>query len=147
MLKQSIERLTYLCDIMPPLLTAKGEEELSYKAGPTKWSKKQIIGHLIDSATNNHHRLIRGQFEHIPLISYDQDQWNEHGYYQQMGSSQLIAMWAVYNKQLLALIRLIPADKLKREVGVADKKEVTLDFIINDYVGHLEHHLRELVTY
>src|SRR4051812_6161898 len=101
MIRESVERLRYLCDTIPPLLKALDEEDFCRKPAPEKWSKKEIIGHLIDSAANNHHRFIRGQFEAVPIIRYDADAWNDHGYYNQIDSAQIISFWTSYNKQLL----------------------------------------------
>jgi hypothetical protein len=147
MIAQSIERLSHLCEIIPLLLFAMDEQEFSRVTAPGKWSKKQILGHLIDSAANNHHRFVRGQFEHLPRISYDADAWNEHGYYNQMESPRLISFWALYNKQLLALIRLIPEEKLQRQVDTGGPAPHTLAFLIADYVAHMEHHLRQIIAY
>ncbi len=71
MQEQSIKRLQFLCEKIPPLLTELDEQTFSFKATSEKWSKKEIIGHLIDSATNNHQRFVRGQFEETPKIIYD----------------------------------------------------------------------------
>ena len=144
---RSIERLRRLCEIIPPLLEQISDPEFLSKPSPEKWSKKEIIGHLIDSATNNHHRFVRGQFEKIPLITYDQNNWNQYGYYQQMESGRLISFWTAYNKHLLELIKRIPADKLSNTVDTGGDKSLSLEFLINDYVSHLEHHLRQVVTY
>src|SRR4051794_21615537 len=108
MIKHSINRLSHLCEIVPPLLTEIGEPAFSMKPAPGKWSKKEIIGHLIDSATNNHQRFVRAQFEAMPQIYYDQNKWNEYSYYDQMDGIQVIAFWAAYNKYLVELIKLIP---------------------------------------
>ncbi len=111
-----------------------------------KWSKKEILGHLIDSATNNHHRFVRGQFEEHPEISYDQNNWNKYNYYQQLDIQQLISFWTVYNKQLLAIIREIPTANLIRACMIGSNL-VTIEFLINDYVKHLAHHLKQIVEY
>lgn len=145
MTKKSIERLQFLCDTIPSLLTAIEEQNFSAKPNPEKWSKKEILGHLIDSATNNHHRLIRGQFENVPTITYEQNNWNKCNFYQQIGNKQLISFWTAYNKQLLELIKRIPQNKLENKVQTENL--VTLQFIIDDYVKHLEHHLKQIVNY
>ena len=96
MIQQSIQRLRFLCDTIPQLLSALEEHNFTYKPAPGTWSKKEIVGHLIDSATNNHQRFVRGQFEDVPVINYDTDAWNDHGYYNKIESRQIIA-FLVYN--------------------------------------------------
>lgn len=142
----AIKRLEYLCETIPPLLTAFDEQTFSAKLQPEKWSKKEIIGHLIDSATNNHQRFVRVQFEDTPAIAYDQNKWNEFGFYQQINGQQIILFWTIYNKQLIELTRRIPIENLQRGCMV-NGKLLTLDFLINDYVEHMEHHLRQVVIY
>ena len=146
MIDNAIKRLENLCEVIPQLLAAIDEQSFSLKANPGKWSKKEIIGHLIDSATNNHQRFVRGQFENRPAIRYDQNKWNEFGFYQQISGQQIISFWAAYNRQLIELIKRIPKENLQLECLVGDKL-LTLDFLINDYVEHLEHHLRQVVSY
>jgi hypothetical protein len=123
------------------------DAEFSAKPSVNKWSKKEIIGHLIDSAANNHHRFIRAQFENLPVIRYNQDKWNESGHYQKMNRELLIKMWAAYNEFLCHLIPLIPLQKLQSQVTTGDNKNCTVEFLINDYVVHLEHHLRQVTSW
>lgn len=141
-----IERLNYLCTHIPNLLAAIDEATFNEKTSPAKWSKKEIVGYLIDSATNNHQRFIRAQFEDRPSITYDQNNWNKYNFYHEIDKQQIIDFWAVYNKQLLELIKRIPKESLKRECQVGNQY-LTLDFLVNDYVVHLEHHLKQIVSY
>ena len=147
MIDQTINRLHYLCGIIPALLCELDVEKFSFKPTPEKWSKKEILGHLIDSAANNHQRFVRVQFESNPIIAYDQNKWNEFGYYQKMEKNQLISFWTLYNKQLLELIRLIPDKNLSRTCQMKDGTLLNIEFLINDYVVHLEHHLKQIVEY
>jgi hypothetical protein len=147
MKNKTIERLKYLCNIIPPLLSAIDEQAFSFKPAPNKWSKKEILGHLIDSANNNHQRFVRARFEDVPTIFYQQDNWNKYGYYNLVGSEQVIALWAAYNNYLAELISHIPEEALGRECKTDDGKSHTLEFLINDYVDHLEHHLKQIVNY
>ena len=157
MIAASIQRLQTLCDIIPPLLHAIEPAAFSTTPAPGKWSKKQIIGHLIDSATNNHHRFVRGQFDEVPRITYDQDAWNAHSYYNQMDGNQVINFWEAYNRQLLEIIRHIPEELLARRVETGGESffagdtppgpTPTIGFLIEDYVAHMEYHLRQVVNY
>ncbi len=144
-MKTAIDKLIYLCDTVPDKLRRIDEAEFSAKPLPTKWSKKEILGHLIDSATNNHQRFIRARFEDNPLIWYDQDNWVRYSEYQRMPLQQLIGFWEHYNRHLLFLLGLIPDEGLGRLCTMKDGSRLTLGFLITDYVAHLEHHLRQLV--
>jgi hypothetical protein len=147
MIEQSAQRLQYLCNIIPALLSKFTEDELLYKPVPEKWSKKQTLGHLIDSATNNHQRFVRVQFEDVPVIIYNQNKWNQYSYHTQMKSVQLITFWEAYNRQLAELIMRIPKENLMRECSIGKENNVTLEWLMDDYVRHLEHHLKQLVEY
>jgi hypothetical protein len=144
-IEKSVLRLQFLIDIVPSLLLAADENELSRKPSPDKWSKKEIIGHLIDSATNNHHRFVRGQFEENPSITYDQNAWNKNSYYSKNDCRELIAFWEAYNRHLLSLIRKIPEHLLNRTVNTGGDSPLSIGFLIIDYVKHLEHHLMQII--
>ncbi|WP_212004076.1 DinB family protein [Chitinophaga sp. HK235] len=147
MISASLQRWEYLCNTIPPLLTAISEEDFSFKPLPSKWSKKEILGHLIDSAANNHQRFVRIQFEETPTITYNQNEWNKHSYHQQAHSKQLIDSWTAFNRLLLGIAQHIPEQLLQRTCNTGKPEPVTLAYLINDYVVHLEHHLRQLVSY
>ncbi len=147
MTSDHIQRLQYLCKKLPGLLIQIPDHELNYKPAPNRWSKKQILGHLIDSATNNHQRFVRAQFEDVPLIIYNGDKWNECSYHEKIGTSQLISFWALYNLHLAEIVKNIPAENLKKECLMGFDKAVSLEFVFDDYVRHLEHHLKQIVDY
>lgn len=146
MIEKAISQLSYITEKVPSILAEIGEEKMSIKPSPNKWSKKEIIGHLIDSATNNHQRFVRGQFETIPEICYDQNKWNEYSFYQQIDSKQIISFWVTYNKQLIEIIKRIPTENLKKQIKVGENL-LTIEFLIADYVEHLEHHLKQVIDY
>jgi len=146
MIKQALARLNFIVEKVPSILTQISDDMMSEKPSPNKWSKKEIIGHLIDSATNNHHRFIRLQFEDIPEIRYDQNKWNEFGFYQQIDAKHIVLFWTVYNKQLIEIIKRIPTENLKKQIKVGEDL-LSLEFLINDYVEHLEHHLKQVIDY
>ena len=72
----NLKKLTQLIEIAYPKLISLDETQFILKPAPNKWSKQEILGHLIDSAVNNHQRFVRTQFQDVPHIPYDQDQWN-----------------------------------------------------------------------
>jgi hypothetical protein len=147
MVENSIKRLQFLCISIPVLLKKIDEDDFAQKPSPDKWSKKEILGHLIDSATNNHQRFVRLQFENVPTISYDQVNWNNISNHSQIDAKYLISFWTAYNRYLAEFIKLIPADNLERECFIDMSKKVTLEWLIDDYVRHLEHHLKQIVEY
>ena len=147
MVTESIIRLEYLCRIIPPLLLKIKEVDFSHKPAPGKWSKKETLGHLIDSATNNHHRFVRAQFEDKPLITYNADDWVAASHYYTMSSVHMISFWHLYNHHIAELIKQLPVDVLNRECNSGDESPHTLAWLFDDYVVHLEHHLREMVEY
>ncbi|HLF35976.1 MAG TPA: DinB family protein [Cyclobacteriaceae bacterium] len=147
MIEKSITKINYLIGIIPDLLKNIPDSEFSNKPATDKWSKKEILGHLIDSATNNHHRFVRLQFENEPLISYDQNKWNEYSRYNELDKNHLIKFWTLYNTHLIELIKRIPESKYNRKVRVKEENFMTLELLVEDYVRHMEHHLKQMVNY
>ena len=145
-IQNTIDRFTQVLNVVPPLLHKVEENVFSVKPSAEKWSKKEIIGHLIDSASNNHQRFVRAQFEHTPEISYDQNKWNEFSYHQLMRKDDLIDFWLDYNRYLLKLIKHIPSFNLNKKIKVGEQIH-TLQYIIEDYLVHMEYHLKQIVNY
>ena len=141
----TLQQLQHLMDTIPEKLYQFSEEEMAEKPAHDKWSKKEIIGHLIVSATNNHQRFIRGQFEENPSISYNQVLWNVHGHFQEMDTDHLIAFWEMYNRHLIELISRVPRSLLEKTCQMSDGTSYTLSWLFDDYVRHLEHHLKQIV--
>ncbi len=144
--ERSIKQLQELVDTIPGILKNIPDSEFSERPAPGKWSKKEILGHLIDSATNNHHRFVRAQFEDMPTIDYNQDLWNNHSYHQQIDSHHLIAFWEMYNRHIMELIRQIPQDQIGKECRMSDGSIRSLSWLLDDYVRHAEHHLRQIIA-
>src|SRR5690242_14559656 len=145
-LKSAADRINYLTRIIPPLLLKIPEQEIALKPAPDKWSRKQIIGHLVDSAANNHRRFIAARIEESPNIFYNQDEWNRLSDYNELDTQVLIRLWEHYNIFIAHIVRHISTADLNRKCRVGNS-EYTLSYIITDYVVHLEHHLKQLVSY
>jgi hypothetical protein len=123
---------------------AKSDNEIyARKPSQNKWSKKEITGHLIDSAMNNIQRFIRAQYENNPAIAYDQDLWVRFNGYQQSDLHSLIDLWILLNERILMIIGLIPEEKMDKTCLV-NGKEYSLQWLIGDYIRHLEHHLGQI---
>lgn len=144
MISNSINKLKEIIETTPSILNNFSEETFNKKENLNKWSKKEILGHLIDSATNNHQRFVRGQFEENPKITYNQNNWNKYNFYPEINSKQLIDFWKIYNIQLLEIMNKIEVKNLQKTVDV-NEKLLTLEFLVIDYVEHLEHHLKQLI--
>ena len=108
----------------------------------TKWTRKQVIGHLIDSAANNHQRFVRLQQGNLAgFPGYDQEQWVNAGAYHKNTWTNLIEMWVQYNRQLAIVIENIDPSCAG---NMWEDKSFTLEFIVTDYSRHMLHHLEQL---
>jgi hypothetical protein len=127
-----------------PFLNAISEQGAAQKPAPGKWSKKEILGHLIDSAANNHHRFVRLQLHaDLSLPGYEQDGWVRTGRYQQQPWANVVALWSAYNRHLAAMIESFDPSTLGHVWHAADG-DLTLECIATDYVTHLKHHLAHI---
>ena len=122
--------------------------ELEHKPAPGKWSKKEIIGHLIDSAQNNIQRFIRGQYLTNPYIIYQQDEWVNLQNYQQYNRKHLVALWATLNMHICTIIANMPAAAYNNKVNVGKEEEklVTIQFLAEDYIVHHLHHIQQIFS-
>ena len=111
---------------------------------PHKWSKKEILGHLIDSAQNNIQRFIRGQYEDTPSLVYNQDEWVSLNDYQNTDLHQLIELWRLLNLRIVEIWRKMPEENLKRKCEVKGEI-VDIEWHVNDYVDHLKHHIDQII--
>ncbi|HVH11740.1 MAG TPA: DinB family protein [Longimicrobium sp.] len=115
------------------------------RPAPGKWSRKEILGHLVDSASNNHQRFVRAQEgAEMRGPGYAQDHWVAVQDYQGRDWQELIALWEAYNLHLAHGIRAIPAPRLATPCIIADREPVTLLYVVQDYLDHLKHHLRQI---
>jgi len=123
------------------------EAELSQRPAPGRWSRKEILGHLIDSAFNNYRRFVLAQVATPPLRlePYDQDLWVRIGGYQHQPAAELLALWTSLNRQVLHLLAALPEAVLSYECHSLNGNPVTLHWLIGDYVLHLEHHVRQII--
>ena len=147
-LKNITQRLQKNITDIPSKFLSFSEDELSTKSTPGKWSKKEILGHLIDSAANNHHRFVKAQTEEGPIriISYHQNDWVEVQNYNKEDTKALVDLWENYNKHILNIILNFNEDKLGTKWLLEDNKASgeTILFLIKDYVDHMDHHLKQI---
>jgi len=112
------------------------------------WSKKEILGHLIDSAANNHLRFVRAQLADQEYVSfaYEQRFFVSSQNYQNRNASDLIQLWQAYNFHLAHVIANMDPEKLNIVCKISHYEPVTLEFLVKDYVDHLEHHLTRILS-
>ena len=123
-----------------------GDADASFRPAPGKWSRKEILGHLVDSAANNHQRFVRLQLaSRIDLPGYDGDEWVRVQRYQDRPWSEIINLWQLYNLQLAAVIRHVDSNVLRNVWHTPDGQDLDLEFIIRDYVVHMRHHLNQIL--
>ena len=142
-------RLRQLTKHIPPLVYQLPEEVLTAKPNPGKWSKKEIVGHLVDSAINNHIRFVRLRFELSPLTieGYAQDDWVRAHQYQCWPTDVLLDAWRSQQQQITELMQQVSSEELQRNCQLSNGSLETFDWLYQDYVAHLEHHLHQIVSY
>jgi len=147
-LKKVIDRLQDHINIVPSKFLKYSEDELRRKPSPSKWSKKELLGHLIDSAANNHHRFIKIQFMPSPLFveGYAQNDWVRIQNYNEKDTEQLVNLWKVYNEHILFIMQNTPDKNLEIKLNAEQPFENadTLFFLMKDYVDHMDHHLKQI---
>ena len=124
-------------------LRAVREEQFSKKPSPVKWSKKEIIGHLIDSAQNNIRRFIVAQYEDNPFIQYDQDKWVAINNYQQADSSFVIELWYLLNRQMVNALENTSTEAAQHTCNTGNTH--TIEWLAEDYIRHLNHHMHQVL--
>ena len=145
MVKNIASELTQVVDSATEKLKTFDEQLVSQKDNPSKWSIKEIIGHLIDSATNNHQRFIRAQESDILVFpKYEQDHWVSVQAYNDISWTELVDLWRLYNRHMAYVMVQIPEDKLSVECKIGPYEPVTLNFLVEDYLAHLKHHLKQI---
>ena len=146
-LRRAVEEAT-------PQLLALGDRS-AVRPTPAKWSPREIIGHLIDSASNNHQRFVRGQLQDALVFpGYAQDDWVRIGRYADAPWEELVTLWRSFNLQIARVmegtpeeVRMRPrAEHSLREIGVplAPNEPARLEYVMSDYVTHLKHHLAQI---
>jgi hypothetical protein len=108
-----------LVEVIPQRLRSISPEKAAEKPAPGKWSEKEELGHLLDSAANNHQRMVRTQLEDSPALpGYAQDQWVALHRYQERGWGELIEIWETLNRQLLAAAEAASPEQRQRTCSV-----------------------------
>ena len=150
-LREIVERVT-------PRLRELDDSSTAIRSAPGKWSKKEILGHLADSAANNHRRFVLAQLQDdLVFPGYDQDRWVRAQRYDKMAWTDIVDLWRSFNLHVARVMESTPADLRVRpytrhnfhEIGfrpVPADEPATLGWFMNDYLDHLKHHLRQILA-
>lgn len=151
-----VAELLEAIDEAMPALREMSEEQSRLRPGPDKWCPREVIGHLVDSASNNHQRFVRAQFQDDLVFSgYEQDAWVSLQRYRDAPWEELIALWRTFNLHIARIMDLVPKDERDRPRARHNLDELawrpiprddpaTLDYVMSDYVAHLKHHLAQI---
>jgi len=121
-------------------------DEVSLRRRPDGWSKKEILGHLIDSAANNHQRFVRASYHAAASFpTYDQNAWVRIQQYQASEWVGLVTLWSAFNRHLSDVIDRIPEEAKSSPCNVGKAEPVTLGFVVTDYLRHLQHHVSQIL--
>src|SRR3984957_19299202 len=138
-------RLLGLVDVAEPRLCEVSEPESTEPILTGGWSRREVIGHLIDSASNNHQRFVRAALQaSLDFPGYDQAGNVRLQAPQEADWALLVLLWAAYNRYLAHVIARLPAAKLETVCRIGSGDPVTLGFIASDYLTHMVHHLRQI---
>jgi hypothetical protein len=123
------------------------DESASIKPASGKWSKKEELGHLVDSAHNNLRRFVVAQHEHEPHIVYDQDEWVRLNNYNSISIVQLSRLWLLMNQQIASVLENMKPEAAMRKCNTGKNVPElhTLEWLAEDYLRHMRHHLHHLL--
>ena len=121
-------------------------QDWEFRKAPEKWSRKEILGHMIDSAANNHQRFVRAQYGDKTPISYDGNKWVSVEKHHDAPTGNLIGLWAFYNLHLAHIISNIPKEKYNVLFNADAAEPKTLEWLVQDYIHHLVHHLKQILS-
>jgi len=152
-----INQLQSVVERSTPVLLGLSEADSARHPAPGKWSPREVLGHLIDSASHNHQRFVRARFQDdLVFQGYEQDGWVSAQAYQESPWAELVALWRTYNLHVARVMALVPEPVRTRvhhrhnldDIAwhtVAPGEPTTLDYLMGDYVDHLTHHLRQIL--
>jgi hypothetical protein len=144
-MKELSQKLRKVIDAAEPNLRKTNATESTKPVLAGGWSRKEVMGHLIDSASNNHQRFVRATLqESLDFPGYEQDGCVRVQAPQEADWELLVSLWAAYNRYLAHVIAHLPESKLGTACRIGSEEAVTLDFLAKDYLRHLVHHLRQI---
>jgi hypothetical protein len=129
-----------------PLLLKLNNVDTSLRPGENKWAKKEILGHLMDSAGNNHQRFVRAALQgSLVFPGYQQEELVDLQQFREMDWSFLVDLWAAYNRFIAHVLTCLPEEAAGNICRIGDLKPVTMGWMAGDYVEHMKHHLNQIL--
>ncbi|MEI5909341.1 DinB family protein [Bacillus spongiae] len=146
-MQKVVEGINHYIKWLPEEYNSMSEKEISARPLPNKWSKKEILGHLCDSAINNMERFIKIQYEETVYViqSYNQDQWVMAQNYQGRPLDEIVNLFQTLNQQIVNIVKNIPNEKLSSLCDIGNNQQKTLGWLIQDYFDHMEHHIHNQI--
>lgn len=143
-MKDTIEELRGIIPRYGKLLRQLSLWQMDEKPSPVKWSRKEQLGHLVDSAQNNIRRFIEAQYqEESPVIVYNQDEWVKLNDYQRHDTAELIDLWVLLNKQVCHILEAMSPGNYSK---TCFRREThTIEWLAADYNKHLLYHLHRIL--
>lgn len=147
-MEETATRLEILLEEIPELIATFSEEQLYHKAAPEIWSKKEILGHLIDSAINNLQRFTEAQFMPKPYQyrKYNQNELVRVNKYQELPVFHLVSLWKALNRQIISVMERQTNESLQYAIQLSETETTDLKWLMTDYVDHLVHHQKQIKT-
>lgn len=128
------------------MLARLNNADTSLRPSATKWSKKEILGHLLDSASNNHQRFVRATLQsELTFPGYEQDKLVDLQNFREMDWDFLVELWTSYNRFIAHVLTALPASASGTICHIGKNAPATLEYLAEDYVAHLKHHLNQIV--
>lgn len=129
-----------------PMLHQVGNADATFRPARNKWSKKEILAHLIDSASNNHQRFVRAATQgSLEFPGYDQEKLVELQNPNGASWELVIELWSAYNRYLAHVLQQLPESSAQIQCSIGGRSAVTLLWLAGDYVEHLKHHLNQIL--
>ncbi|UBM57317.1 DinB family protein [Marinilongibacter aquaticus] len=147
-MKDVAHSLREIVQTLYPELKKLEEPAVSEKDSPSKWSKKEILGHLIDSATNNQKKFVMAaSIPNLDIVPYAQDEWVALQAYQKTDWENLVSLWYFMNLHLAHVIEQAEASVLGNTFTIGGAGPFALSFVMKDYEQHLRHHMRVILPH
>lgn len=144
-MKETAALLTHIAHTTLPMLQTINHNEAAQPYAPGKWTRQQVLGHLIDSACNNQVKFVHTMAGDCSFTPYAQEHWVAIQRYDKASFAELVMLWYHYNLHMAHIIAHIPQAALQNNITIGGQT-YTLAFIADDYVAHLQHHLKQILV-